>query len=277
MSDILPLLTSENARKVAEDVISALEEHGNKSTIDFDFKMKEGKMERSEVGNEEIRAVLRSLHGCDVPAPNTWFSFDTKLDSLLGFIKDTICAKMDADTITDAEFEGVQNFIPQVIKHLNQDQDLVDRLRGCLRKVVLNNTDDPEFFPLRDIRTLLFEFGAKEDYGDMIKVFKYARISATTGKFTGEKNAVAKDLIRRRREIGFSRGQNTKEIYDQIVREQREAQNPLYAEVLPEDIEILSEAKECHLDLFADYSPLTKDEIVAKVMALGQQQKSEVE
>jgi len=264
MSEILPLLTDENAKRIAEDIVLAIEEEGDKQTIDFDFNVKEGRMERAEIENEEIREVLRAIHGGPVPAPNTWFSFDTRKNSMLGFLKDTVCRKMDEDTMTDKEFMGIKEFIPKILKTFNSDQKLMKRTRDALRRIVLDHKDD-DFFPIKEMKVLLFEFGAKEDYGDMIKVFNYGRMSVATGQYTSEKGQVSKDLIKRRREAGYNRGESARAVYDRIIAEQKAAGNPIYAEVMPEDVEIVSEAKECHLDLFADYSPLSKEEILAKV------------
>jgi len=263
MSDIIPLLTKENARRIAEDVITAIEEKGNKDTIDVDFKIKNGVMERTPIQNKEILKTLIELHGCEVPSPNTWFSFDTKLDSMLGFLKDTVCKKIDDNSITNSEFEKMQDFLKIVVGLVNKDEALLARFRTALRKSVLANSDEV-MFPLKECKLVLFEFGAKEDYGDMIKVFNYRRVNKATGTFVGEKNAIAKDLLNRRREFGYERGQNTQEIYAKIVEDQRAAGNSLYLEILPQDVEIVAEAQECHLDIFVDYSPIDKQELIDK-------------
>lgn len=273
MSDILILLTNENARRVAEDILTAIEEKGNKDTIDVDFRLKAGVMERNKIQNEDILNTLIELHGCEVPAPNTWFSFDTKLDSMLGFLKDTVCKKIDDDTITTSEFEQIQAFLKIVVNLINKDEILLSRLKTLLRKTVLNN-DDEIVFPLNECRLVLFEFGAKEDYGDMIKVFNYRRVNKVTGAFMGEKNAIAKDLLQRRREFGYQREQNTQEIYTKIIEDQRAVKNHLYMEILPQDVEIVAEAQECHLDIFADYAPISKEELIAKVVEANSQEKS---
>jgi hypothetical protein len=49
-------------------------------------------------------------------------------------------------------------------------------------------------------------------------------------------------------------------------REQKEANNPTYEDILPEDIVIVKEAKECHLDIFADFSLVARAEFEAKAM-----------
>lgn len=265
MSEILNLLNNENAKRVAEDIILAIEEKGNKETLDFDFKMKAGVMERTPMMNEDAKKALTEIHECEVPSPNTWFSFDTKLDSMLGFLKDTICKKLEDESISDAEMAQVPVFLKKVINLVNKDKGLNDRLKNALRKVVLNN-EDPIVFPLNDCKLLLFEFGLKEDYGDMIKVLNYQRVNKITGQFVGEKNGIARDLLLRRREFGFNRDQNTKEIYTKIIEDQRKAGNSLYAGILPEDVQVVSEAKECHLDIFADYAPLDRENLIAKVV-----------
>ena len=276
MSDIIPLLTKENAKRVAEDILTAIEEKGNKDTIDVDFKLKNGVMERTPIHNQEILKTLVELHGREVPSPNTWFSFDTKLDSMLGFLKDTVCKKIDDNTITDTEFAKMQDFLKIVVNLINKDEDLLARLRTALRKNALNNGDEV-IFPLNECMLVLFEFGAKEDYGDMIKVFNYRRVNKATGTFVGEKNAIAKDLLQRRRDFGYERGQNTQEIYTKIIEDQRAAGNSLYLEILPQDVEIVAEAQECHLDIFVDYSPIGKEELIAKtVEANGQEKSAEV-
>lgn len=276
MSDIIPLLTKENAKRVAEDILTAIEEKGNKDTIDVDFKLKNGVMERTPIHNQEILKTLVELHGREVPSPNTWFSFDTKLDSMLGFLKDTVCKKIDDNTITDTEFAKMQDFLKIVVNLINKDEDLLARLKAALRKNALNNGDEV-IFPLNECMLVLFEFGAKEDYGDMIKVFNYRRVNKATGTFVGEKNAIAKDLLQRRRDFGYERGQNTQEIYTKIIEDQRAAGNFLYLEILPQDVEIVAEAQECHLDIFVDYSPIGKEELIAKtVEANGQEKSAEV-
>jgi len=276
MSDIIPLLTKENAKRVAEDILTAIEEKGNKDTIDVDFKLKNGVMERTPIHNQEILKTLVELHGREVPSPNTWFSFDTKLDSMLGFLKDTVCKKIDDNTITDTEFAKMQDFLKIVVNLINKDEDLLARLKAALRKNALNNGDEV-IFPLNECMLVLFEFGAKEDYGDMIKVFNYRRVNKATGTFVGEKNAIAKDLLQRRRDFGYERGQNTQEIYTKIIEDQRTAGNSLYLEILPQDVEIVAEAQECHLDIFVDYSPIGKEELIAKtVEANGQDKSAEV-
>lgn len=273
MSDIIPLLTKENARRVAEDILTAIEEKGNKDTIDVDFRLKNGVMERTPIQNQEILKTLVELHGREVPSPNTWFSFDTKLDSMLGFLKDTVCKKIDDNSITNTEFEKIQDFLKIVVNLVNKDEELLTRLRAALRKNALNNGDEL-LFPLTECMLVLFEFGAKEDYGDMIKVFNYRRVNKATGTFVGEKNAIAKDLLQRRRDFGYKRDQNTQEIYTKIIEDQRAAGNSLYLEILPQDVEIVAEAQECHLDIFVDYSPIGKEELIAKTVETNSQEKS---
>lgn len=272
MSDIIPLLTKENARRIAEDILTAIEEKGNKDTIDVDFRLKNGVMERTPIQNQEILKTLVELHGREVPSPNTWFSFDTKLDSMLGFLKDTVCKKIDDNSITNVEFEKIQDFLKIVVNLVNKDEELLTRLKASLRKNALNNGDEV-IFPLNECMLVLFEFGAKEDYGDMIKVFNYRRVNKATGTFVGEKNAIAKDLLQRRRDFGYKRDQNTQEIYAKIIEDQRTAGNSLYLEILPQDVEIVAEAQECHLDIFVDYSPIGKEELIAKAIEANDQEK----
>lgn len=263
MSEILTLLTEEHAKRVAEDIVVALEEDATKDTLNFDFETAQGKMIRKPVPNEEVRNVLKQIHGFDVPAPNTWFSFDTKKNSMLGFLKDSICKEMEEDKLTEKEFVAIQDFIAKLISVLNTEEALVNRIKAVLRKLVLNNAE-ADFFPIEECRTILFEFGEKSDYGDIIKIFKYARVVKATGEFIGETTVVSKDLMRRREKIGYKRGDDTKAIYTQIALEQRAAGNPLYRDVFPEDIKVVQEAKECHLEIFAEYSPISREEILAR-------------
>lgn len=275
MSDILTMLNDENAKRVAEDLIAAIEEKGNKDTLDFDFRVKNGVMERQPISNPDILKTLVELHGKEVPAPNTWFSFDTNLKSMLGYLKDTICKKLEDESISDKEFNAIQPFLKKVVKLVNTDEVLTNRLRNALRKVVLNGGEEV-LFPLNECKLILFEFGSKEDYGDIIKVTNYRRVNKVTGQFVGEKTSISKDLMQRRREYGFQREQDTKAVYAKIIEEQRANGNQLYAEILPDDVEVVTEAKECHLDLFADYAPLAKESLASKLVAItNEEQKKE--
>lgn len=268
MSEILSLLTDKNARKVAEDILVAIEEKGDKESFDFDFRVKNGVMERIPVANKDIRKALVELHGCEVPSSNTWFSFDTKLNSMLGYLKDTITKILENNSITNEEMTAIQGFIKKVVNVMNDDEELLNRLKKSLRKAVLNDGDEV-VFPLKDCRLLLFEFGSKEDYGDMIKIFNYKRVNKATGNFVGERNSISKDLLDKRRSFGYERGQNTQEIYTKIIEEQRSKNNPLYAEILPQDVEVVAEAMECHIDIFADYAPLEKEELISKIVEIS--------
>jgi len=265
MSDILTMLNDENAKRVAEDLIVAIEEKGNKDTLDFDFRVKNGIMERKKISNPDILKALIELHGKEVPEPNTWFSFDTNLKSMLGYLKDTICNKLEDQTISDKEFNAIQPFLKKVISIVNNDEVFLNRLRNALRKVVLNGGDEV-LFPLKECKLILFEFGSKEDYGDIIKISNYRRVNKITGQFVGEKSSISKDLMEKRRAYGFERGQDTKAIYSKIIEQERQNGNQLYAGVLPEDVEVVTEAKECHLDIFADYAPIDKESLVSKLV-----------
>jgi hypothetical protein len=273
MNSIANLLTDENALRVAEDILNAIEKKGNKDTLDFDFRVKNGIMEKSFISNKDLLHVLEPIHGLQVPSPNTWFSFDTNLDSMLGYIKDTICSLIEKEEILDKEYELIPGFLKKVINLINQNEKLNNRLKNILRKIVLDNGDEI-LFPLKDTKLILFEFGSKEDYGDMIKVKNYSRVNKATGKFIGEKSGVAKDLLQRRRDMGYSRNDDTKKIYSDIVIQQRAEKNPIYENVLPEDIEIVTEAKECHVDIFADYSPLEKELLISKLIEVNAEAKT---
>lgn len=265
MSEILKLLNDENVNIVANDILVALENKQETDKLDFDFRLSNGSMERLPIVNRDILKAIVELHGSEVPAPNTWFSFDTKLNSMLGYIKDTVCNAMDNNSITEKESNAVYPFMKKIINTINTNPDFYNRLKKALRKHVINQADE-EVFPLNDCRLTLFEFGAKADYGDIIKVRNYSRVNKSTGQFVGEKSGVSQDLLKRRREVGYERDQNSKEIYDRIITEQRLAGNPIYIDTLPEDVEVVTEAKECHLDLFADYAPIPKEELVAKLI-----------
>ena len=265
MSEILKLLNDENVNVVVNDILVALEDKQEKDKLDFDFRLSNGSMERLPIVNRDILKAIVELHGSEVPAPNTWFSFDTKLNSMIGYIKDIVCNSVDNNSMTEEESNAIYPFMKKIINTINTNPDFYNRLKKALRKHVINQADE-EVFPLNDCRLILFEFGAKEDYGDIIKVRNYSRVNKSTGQFVGEKSGVSQDLLKRRREIGYERNQNSKEVYDRIVTEQKLAGNPIYTDTLPEDVEVVTEAKECHLDLFADYAPIPKEELVAKLV-----------
>jgi len=98
MSQIKDLLTDENVRKVADDVVSAFE-NANKDELDINYHVSNGIMKRDVIPNKEIREAVKSLHGKEVPSPNTAFSFDTKHNTMLWYINDTLCKILDLSLI----------------------------------------------------------------------------------------------------------------------------------------------------------------------------------
>jgi len=262
MSELTQLFDELCEVRVANDIVTALEEASSKQ-IECDFHLNEGVMAVKEIENKEIAQALAILHGKKVYAANTWYAFDTKLNSMLGFVKDTVCKLMAKGDMTDADFGLVSDFIPRVLNRVNTTPELLDRIRVALRKLVLNN-DDSTLFPMKETRLLLWEFGEKEDYGDVIKIFSYKTVNAQTGKYTTKNEGIAQDLIQRRRQAGYKRDQNPIDVYAAIILEQKAANNPLYAEILPEDVVVVSEARDCHLDFFVDYSPASKEAILAR-------------
>jgi hypothetical protein len=258
--DIAKLLDETCVNRVAEDLVVAIEE-SSKRELECDFKLNNGIMERSRVVNAEVAKALNDLHGKDVWAANTWCSFDSKLNSMLGFVKDSICKVMD--NMSKEDFDLVSKFISDVMKKMNSDQILINRMKKAIRTKLLNNNDDT-LFPIKEIYVVLWEFGDKEDYGDILKIFSYKSLNVSTGKYSSQNKGLAGDLIQRRRQFGYGRNQNTFEIYKNIIEEQKKCNNPLYDEVLPEDIQIVSEAKECEINLFVDYSPESPDVLIQK-------------
>lgn len=266
MSQIKELLTDENARKVAGDIVTAFEEASDKE-LDVDYHMSNGVMERKSIPNEYIRSELKELHGREVPAPNTAYSFNTKPNSFLWYLNDTMLKQMDKDEVSDEEHTLMRPFLQKIISFVNNDESLGERMRAAIRKTILNNPEEG-LFPLKEVILVLFEFGDKEDYGDVVSIQNYNRFNKTTQQFVGEKKAIAQDLLKRRREFGYKSGKTTREIYDQIISEQKAAGNNLYEYILPEDVRIVQEAKECHMDVFVDYSPVPKVEFDMKAEEL---------
>lgn len=262
MSELRDLLIDENAKKIAEDVVSALEAEGTKETLDVDYEISQGVMKRKDIGNEEINNAIKALHGKTLPAPNTSFSFNAKKGTMLWYLNTTLCKLIDTDQVSNQDYDSLQPFLTKVIRELNNDS-LKERVRVVLRKNVLGGAEEI-LFPIKDLTLMLFEFGDKEDYGDIIKVQKMSRYNKLAGSFVGEKKAIAKDLLNRRRVFGYNSPLSSREIYDTIIREQKAASNPTYEDVLPEDIIIVKEAKECHLDIFADFSIIPRAEFEAK-------------
>ena len=256
------LLSSENALKVAEEIVDIFEKNANQQTLEVDFKLSNGKMEVNYTNNKELQNALQKLHGKIVPQPNTSLSFDAPENTMLCDIKNYFCEKMVDSQISDHDYEDMQEFLVQVIRNVNGNSNLVDRIKNALRKV---NGADSVVFPFDDTMIVLFEFGDKEDYGDMIKVLHYSRYSKQLQSFVGEKKAVAQDLLLRRRQFGYHSKVPTAQIYAQIISEQKSLNNPLYEDIFIEDVKIVREAKECHLDLFVNYSPIEKDAYLLKI------------
>jgi hypothetical protein len=242
---------------VAREIVQSFVEQANSQTIDVDFKMKNGRMEILQVENQEMKNAIVDIHGELVPQPNTSFSFNTTADMLLDKIKISFCEKIENDSISDQEYSDIQLFIKNIIKTINSNEELLSKILDKLR----NLHDLPqEHFPMFNSRLVLFEFGHKEDYGDMIKVANFSRYNKNLQAFVGEKRAVAKDLLLRRRDFGYRSMLSPKEIYAKIIDEQKAAKNPLYEDLLIDDVKIVREAKECHMDLFIDYSPISREE-----------------
>lgn len=262
MSELRDLLIDENAKKIAEDVILALETEGTKETLDVDYEMSHGVMKRKPIGNQEINNAIKALHGKEMPAPNTSFSFNAQKGTMLWYLNSTLCKIIENNQVSDEDYNSLQPFLAKVIKELNREP-LKERVRMVLRKSVLGGAEE-FLFPIKDLTLMLFEFGDKEDYGDVIKVQKMSRYNKLAGMFVGEKKAIANDLLNRRRAFGYNSPLSAREIYDTIIREQKEANNSTYDDVLPEDIVIVKEAKECHLDIFADFSIVPREEFEAK-------------
>jgi hypothetical protein len=262
MSELKALLTEENANKIAEDIISALETEGTKETLDVDYEISQGVMKRKIIQNQEIRNTIKSLHGEDLPAPNTSFSFNAKKGTALWYINTTLCKLIENNEISDEDYSCLNPFLVKIIKKLNSN-NFKEKIRVILRNSVLGGAEE-FLFPIKDLNVMLFEFGDKADYGDIIKVNKMSRYIKISGNFVGEKKAISYDLFNRRRAFGYGSSLSAKEIYDTIVREQKAAKNPIYDDVLPEDVIIVKEAKECHLDIFADYSVISREEFETK-------------
>lgn len=258
MSELLDLLTEENAKKIAEEVVEYLETEASKENIDVDYEISKGVMKRNQIQNEEISKAISLLHKRTLPSPNTSFSFNARKGTMLWYLNTTLCKLIENNQVSDTEYNSLQPFLEKIIHKLNEP-NLVERTRVALRKHILGSSDD-FLFPLNDVVLMLFEFGDKADYGDMLKIQKMNRYNKISGSFVGEKKAIAKDLLERRRKFGYDSPLSTKEIYDTIIKDQKAAGNALYEDVLPEDVHIVKEAKECHLDIFADYSLVSKEQ-----------------
>lgn len=261
-------VAAENVIVVAEEIVTAFENEASSNSLEIDFKLNAGVMEVNYTNNADFKAALEKLHGRLVPSPNTSLSFNAPENSVLCKIKDYFCQNINNSTITENDYEIMHDFLTMVIRHVNQNQVLLERIKRAVRKV---NGADEILFPFKDTMVVLFEFGEKEDYGDMIKVLHYSRYNKQLQSFVGEKKAVAQDLLLRRRQFGYNSKLETKEIYAKIIDEQKMNNNPLYEDILIEDVKIVREAKECHLDIFINYSPLPQDEYVAKAKEIGEQ------
>lgn len=255
------ILTNDNANMICEEIIIAFENEANEKSLEIDFKLNAGKME-VHYPTADYQEALTRLHGQKVPLPNTSLSFNPTKETKLSLIKTTVCNLIAKDLMTEDHHEQLSIFLSSVINKINSDEQLIRRVKTAIRKV---NHAVEDIFPFSQTRVILFEFGAKEDYGDMIKVANYSRYSKQMQAFVGEKRAVAQDLLLRRRAFGYDSDLPTIDIYAKIIAEQKEAQNPTYADVQIEDVKIVKEAKECHLDIFVDYSPISKEEYEAKL------------
>jgi hypothetical protein len=269
---ITELLTQENAKKVADEVVSAFEKEISEKTLEVDFKMNAGLMEIN-YPTAELKEALYKIHNKNIPLPNTSFSFNTTSDSMLQTIKNGFCELIENGVLTEQDHETMTDFIAQIINQINSDDSLIQRIKSAIRRV---NMAPEDVFPFADTAVVLFEFGEKEDYGDMIKVANYSRYNKQLQSFVGEKRAIAQDLLLRRREFGYNSNLPTVNIYSMIIDEQKAASNPMYADVLIEDVKIVREAKECHLDIFVNYSPISKEEYEAKLqkMEINNEQES---
>lgn len=267
MKEIQDLLNVENARKVAEEILETLKVEMNEKNAETDFGMHKGIMERKYVPNSEIRKIISDIHGKDVPAPNVSFSFNSADKSLLRYIKDTLTKAIDNNEFQEEDYDHMQSFIKNIINIINSDDILVSSLRNSVRKNLFNDADE-EVFPFKEIYVVLFEFGSKEDYGDIVRINNYQRFDKRTNQFVGEKKSISKDLLTRRREFGWDNNIPTSEIYAKIIQERKDANDPLYCDVLPEDVTVVQEAKECHIDIFADCSPISKEEFESKLQKI---------
>lgn len=254
LSDIF---TPKNVTDVAQEIVHIFVSQANADTLEVDFKLKNGRMEINYTDNKELKEALISIHDELVPQPNTNFSFNAPPNSIIWKMKDLFCSKLNKDELTDADYLQIQDFIKKVINAINNDSQLLEKIENTVRK---HNGAEKHLFPFKNTKVVLFEFGDKEDYGDMIKVLNYSRYNKSLQAFVGEKRAVAQDLLLRRREFGYHSILPTREIYGKIIDEQKAAQNKLYEDLLLEDVKIVREAMECHLDIFIDYSPVSQQE-----------------
>lgn len=266
--NFIDLVAAENVSVVAEEIVTSFENEASASNLEIDFKLNAGVMEVNYTTNTDFKTALENLHGRLVPSPNTSLSFNASENSLLRKIKDHFCQNISNSTITENDYQVMHDFLTKVIRYVNQNQILLEKIKKAVRKV---NGADEMLFPFHDTMIVLFEFGDKEDYGDMIKVLHYSRYNKQLQSFVGEKKAVAQDLLLRRRQFGYNSKIETKEIYAKIIDEQKRNNNPLYEDILIEDIKIVREAKECHLDIFINYSPLSQEEYLAKAKEIGEQ------
>ena len=255
------ILTNQNAALIAEEIISIFELQTNEKNLEIDFKLNAGVMEK-HYPTADLEEALYKLHGQKVALPNTSFSFDAPDNSKLFELKSIVCKLIDGNEMNENDYDKLSIFLASVINGMNNNKNHLERLKAAIRKV---NHAPADVFTFNDARVVLFEFGDKEDYGDMIKVANYSRYNKQLQGFVGEKKAVAQDLLLRRREFGYQSKMPTVDIYSLIIDEQKRLNNPKYADLLIEDVKIVKEAKECHLDIFVDYSPISKEEYEAKI------------
>lgn len=260
--NIRDYLTPEIVQLAAKELVETFAQEANEKTLEVDFKLKNGLMEINYPDNVEVQNALVNIHGEIVPQANTHLSFNATSGSKLAEIKDYFCELIEKDEINDEDYALIQKFVKNIIISINTSADLLAIINNKIRNL---NKIDEETFALEKTKLILFEFGHKEDYGDMIKVLNYSRYNKVLQSFVGEKRAVAKDLLLKRREFGYDSKISTREIYAHIIEQQKKAQNPLYDDLLIEDVQIVKEAKEYHMDIFIDYSPRLRENMEIQI------------
>jgi hypothetical protein len=180
---IADLLTPENVTKFADEIVTTFAIEANERSLEIDFKLNAGVMEVNWP-NSDMKIALEQLHGKEMPLPNTSFSFNTQDGSLLNAIKREFCHLVENSLIQDQDHDLMAAFIRNVIKEINTNPLLMKRIKDTIRKI---NKAPEDIFPFSDAAVVLFEFGEKEDYGDMIKVANYSRYNKQLQSFVGEK------------------------------------------------------------------------------------------
>ena len=253
------IITPTTIELVAKELVDTFAKEANEKTIEVDFKIKHGRMEINYPDNREVQDALKLIHGQIVPQANTHLSFNAPANTQLAKIKNQFCELIEQEEISDEDYSLIQKFVKNVINHINDSHDLIEKIKDTIRK--LNKLDESAFL-MSDSRLILFEFGHKEDYGDMIKVLNYSRYNKQLQSFVGEKRPVAKDLLLKRREFGYNSKLPTRKIYEKIIDAEKSVNNPLYADLQIEDVHIVREAKEFHMDIFIDYSIKPQEDVV---------------